>query len=139
MAKPSKLARKIAAKARQESIDAALQRKKARDRQKERDARAQANAIMPDGYNPQKRAALVAASQRLESDPRARKIVERAVLTQQIEQVRRRTGIGNVSPPVFALEPADDNGAPLTRDEMLKRLAAVPPSVGEALEKAKSK
>lgn len=125
MSNPSKLGKAIAAKARQLRIQQAEERSKAKRKARERQALAEANALTPDGFTPSMRAKLQDASKRAHEDPRAKAIVEDAALQIRIERLRRDTGIGNVSPPVFAGEPIDPK--------------LIPPSVGEALSKQERK
>lgn len=127
MANASALAKKIAAKARQQRIidtEKAIKEKKAR---KAREALAFANSVTPDGYTPAMRAKLQDASKRASQDPRAKAIVEKAVLTSRVERLRREQGIGQVAPPMFMGEPADSRGAPIIPPKN------IPPSVGDAV------
>jgi hypothetical protein len=132
MASPSKLARKIAAKARQATADAQIERAK-RKRARERDALAVANQLTPDGFTPKMRAKLQDASKRANEDPRAKAIVEQASLDRRVEQLRREKGIGKVSPPLFYGEPADARGAPIADPKL------IPPSVGDMFSKREKK
>lgn len=98
---------------------------RAKKREKEREKRAKANEQTPDGFSPAMRAKLQAAQQRADDDPRAQAIVNDAQIQQQVEQLRRDKGIGVVSPPIFAGEPAI-GGRPIDP-------SALPKSVAEQL------
>lgn len=134
MGTPSKLARKIANKAREKRLVDGEAAVKAKKKAREREALALANQLTPDGFSPAMRAKLQDASKRANDDPRAKAIVEKAALQQRVERLRREQGIGQVSPPLFAGEPCDHRGAPIITDPKL-----IPPSVGEAIVKQKEK
>jgi hypothetical protein len=115
----------LAKKHREIAIAAQERTNRAKKREKERAKRAKANEQTPDGFNANMRAKLQAAQQRAESDPRAAAIVREAQLQQQVEQLRIDKGIGIVSPPIFAGEPAI-GGRPVD-------LKTIPKSVAESL------
>lgn len=125
MAKQSGVMKALAKKHREMSIAAAERTNRAKKREKERSKRAKANEQTPDGFNANMRAKLQAAQQHLESDPRAARIISDAQLQQQVEQLRIDKGIGIVSPPIFAGEPAI-GGRPIDT-------TAIPKSVAESL------
>lgn len=132
MAKPSSIAKAIAARARQQMLLDSEARMKAKRRERERKAVADANAVTPDGYTPAMRAKLQAASKKASEDPRQQAVVEQAALQFRIEQLRREKGIGQVSPPMFMGEPADSQGRPIINDPKL-----IPKSVGEQIKAGK--
>lgn len=125
MAKQSGIMKSLAKKHREMAIAMAERTNRQKKREKEREKRAKANEQTPDGFSPAMRAKLQAAQQRAESDPRAQAMVRDAQLQQQVEQLRIDKGIGIVSPPIFAGEPAI-GGRPIDP-------SAIPKSVAETL------
>lgn len=106
----AKQIRSRALKRKAETDKERLDRKRAEE--KWRRIRAETNTITPDGFHPVMRAKLHAAAQRAAEDPRAKKLVDRAILQKRVEQLRRQTSIGNVSPPIFAGEPIEPSLVP---------------------------
>lgn len=125
MAKQSNIMKSLAKIHREARIAAHERTHRQKKREKEREKRALANEQTPDGFSPAMRAKLQAAQQRADDDPRAAAIVRDAQLQQQVEQLRQDKGIGVVSPPIFAGEPAI-GGRPVDP-------AAIPKSVAEEL------
>jgi len=134
----SKLLKQVAQRARADRIAAAEERIAKKKREKERAAIQEANRLTPDGFSPAMRAKLVEASKRANEDPRAKAMVEKAALQTRVERLRREQGIGQVAPPIFMGELADEKGRPY--DPALARARAlsaeqIPPSVGDLVEK----
>lgn len=91
-----KFARKLAQRARQGTSGVKALERENKLRARQRAERAALAAQTADGLAPAKRAALVAAQKRAESDPRAKAMVEKAEVEKRVRDTRKLHGIGEV-------------------------------------------
>ena len=95
-----KFARQISQKKRQQEAGANAIERANKLRQRQREERAALTAQTADGLNPNKRAALLAAQKKAESDPRDKAKVERAEVEKRVRDTRKLHGIGEVVRPL---------------------------------------
>lgn len=92
--------RAISQRARQVAAGAKAVARANKLRERQRAERAALCAQTADGLHPAKRAALLAAQKKAESDPRAKAKVERAEVEKRVRDTRKLHGIGEVVRPV---------------------------------------
>lgn len=85
-----------------------------------------------DGLTPQMVAALTAASKRVEEDPRAKALVDRAETARRIEETRKQLNIGTIKPA-----PETEFGRPIQTQPPVMPLPVKP--VAEQLKEKKAK
>lgn len=107
-----KFARAITQKKRQQEQGAKAIQRANKLRERQRAERMALVAQTADGLAPAKRAALLAAQRKAESDPRAKAKVERAEVEKRVRDTRKLHGIGEVVRPLtvageLVTEPAE--------------------------------
>lgn len=95
-----KFARAITARKRKVELGEKAIRRANKLRERQRAEKAALCAQTADGLAPSKRAALLAAQKKAESDPRAKAKVERAEVEKRVRDTRKLHGIGEVVRPV---------------------------------------
>jgi hypothetical protein len=98
-----KFGRKLTQRKRQVEQGAKALQRANKLRQRQREERAAITAQTADGLSPAKRAALLAAQKKAESDPRAKAKVDKAEVEKRVRDTRKLHGIGEVVRPVTVL------------------------------------
>lgn len=98
-----KLSQAITQRARQVGVGQKALKRANQLKERQRAEAAARVAMTADGLNPNKRAALLAAQKRAESDPRAKAAVESAEVEKRVRDTRKLHGIGEVVRPVTQL------------------------------------